>query len=225
VLGLNKIKELLQKKNVAEKPTLKHVILNLFPFVTTDEKEKRAEDYRKFLDMICEIMNLQVEKDIPIFTLNLGKTADIIDQTALHFYCHELLKKANEHKINITIFGRWYDVSGELVEALKIINNETKDYDNFFFNICINYDSKQEIADGCRVIIRKILDEKTDIDNITSELLKENIYSSYFVPPDIIIESTNKYSGTFNFDSQNARIVFLNKDVKEIAVSDVAKLL
>jgi undecaprenyl pyrophosphate synthase len=225
VLGLNKIKELLKKKNVADKPTLKHVILNLFPFVTTDEKEKKAEDYRKFLDLIGEIMHLQVEKDIPIFTLNLGKTEDIADQTALSFYTEELLKKAKEHQINVTIFGRWYDVSGELVEALKVINNETKDFDNFFFNICINYDSRQEIADGCRVIIRKILDEKTDIDNITPELLKENIYSSYFVPPDIIIEAGNKYSGTFNFDSQNAKIVFLNRDVKEIVVSDVSKLL
>ena len=223
MIGLSKIKELLQKKKVDEKTTLRHVIINLFPFVTTEEK--KVDDYKKFLGLLMELLNLQVEKDIPIFTLNLGKAHDVIDQTAISFFCEELLKLAKEQKINITIFGRWYDLTGELVEALKKVNNETKDYDNFFFNICLNYDSRQEIVDGCRVIIRKILDEKVNIDSITPDLLKENIYSSYFVPPDIIIESTNRFSGTFMFDCQNARVVFLNKDVKEIIAADISKLL
>ncbi len=223
MLGLNKIKELLQKKSASEKKALNHVIINLFPFVTTDEK--KVDEYKKFLSLIGDMMSLQVEKDIPIFTLNIGKASDIIDQTALSYYTEELLKKAKEHKINVTIFGRWYELTGELVEALKVINNETKEYDSFFFNICINYDSRQEIADGCRVIIRKILDEKADVDSITPELLKENIYSSYFVPPDLVIESGSRFTGTFMFDSENARIIFMQKSVNEIVKADIMKFL
>jgi len=222
LIDLKKLQQLLQR-NQEEKDYPKHVILNLFPLKVS--VEKKAEEYKKHLDLVDEIINLQVLQNIPIVTLSFGKPEDIPDQNMLVEYCQTLLEKANEHKINITIFGRWYDLMGELVEALKKVNNETNDFDHFFLNICINYDSKQEIADATRVIIRKILLEKLDIDSITPEILKENIYSSNFIPPDLIIEPSAKFSGTFLFDSPNAKIFFLQKEAIEINKSDVEKAL
>jgi undecaprenyl diphosphate synthase len=111
------------------------------------------------------------------------------------------------------------------VEALKKVNNETNDFDTFFFNLCINYSGQQEIADASRVIIRKIMNDKADIDSISPEMFKENIYSSYFIPPDLVIEPSNKFSGTFLYDSKNARIQFLGKPVLEITKADILKSL
>ena len=114
---------------------------------------------------------------------------------------------------------------GQLVEEIKRVDKETNDFDHFFLNICINYNSQQEIADASRVIIRKIMLEKMDIDSITPETFKENVYSSYFMPPDLIIEPDNKFRGTFLWDSANSTVIQLNKKILEINKNDFVKAI
>jgi len=220
-LDLKKLYSIMQR-TPQEKNYPKHVVINLFPIKTTEEKKK--DDFKKILSVLNEIADVQIEKNIPIMTVSLGKKNDI-DQNVLYKYTKEFLKKAIEHKINVTIFGRWYDLEGQLVEELKKLNNDTNDFDHFFLNLCINYDAHQEIADTSRVIIRKILMEKTDIDGITPELIKENLYSSYFIPVDLVIEPSEKFSATFLWDSTDAIIYNINKPVLSISKSDVIKLI
>jgi len=222
MFDLKKLQQIVQRSSES-KEYPKHVILNLFPLSSTEEKRK--EDYERFLKNLHEIINLQVEQNIPILTISLGKTEDILDMGLFVEFCSSLLEKAVFHKINITIFGRWYELMGEAVEALKLVNNETNDFDNFFLNICINYDGKQEIVDACRVMMRKILSEKVNIDQINPTILKENIYTSYFLPPDFIIEPTTRFSGTFLYDTPNTKIYQLQKPVLDILKSDIQKAI
>lgn len=216
------LKELLKKKSDTEYngKELKHLLVNLFPLITNEENKRK--DYENLYNLIDNIVDLQVQKKIPILTISLG-TKENIDQNGFAFYIERLTEKAKHNKINTTIFGRWYDLPGDIVEALKVLNNSTKDFEDFFLNICINYDSHQEIADACRVIIRKIYDEKMDFDSITPEILKENIYSSYFISPNLIIEPLDNFNGTFLWDSVGAKIKFLNKEIQKITKEDIEK--
>jgi undecaprenyl pyrophosphate synthase len=219
MIDLKKLQQLIQRYPVPDKNYPKHVVVSLFPLISTEEKMK---DYENYFSLINGIIDIQLEHNIPILTVSLGKKEDILIPKILAGYCEKLLRKAVEYKINVTIFGKWYDLQGELVETLKKLNNETNDFDNFFLNLCINYDPKQEIVDACRVVLRKIISEKDDIDSFTPEKLKENIYSSYFIPPDFIIEPS-KFSGTFLFDSPGAKIYFVNKPVLDIVKMDIQK--
>ncbi|MEK6916829.1 MAG: undecaprenyl diphosphate synthase family protein, partial [Nanoarchaeota archaeon] len=217
LIDLKKLQSIIQR-TPEEKNLPKHLILNLFPLNSQEENKK--EEFNKLLDIFFEMMDLQKEKNIPIMTISLGGKEDI-DENVLFEKTKLILKKANEYRMKVSVFGRWYDLRGQLVEELKRLNSETDGFDNFFLNICINYDPKQEIADASRVIIRKILMEKLDIDSITPEIIKENIYSSFFVPPDIVIEPSRRFSGTFLWDSKNSKIYQLNKKVLDINKADV----
>jgi len=208
------IKNIIKQRTSEQKNSPKHILINLFP----------SQDFQKVFDLILEIVDLQTEKNIPVLTISLGKKKDI-DEIILFKSIELLEKKALEHKIKITIIGKWYGMQGQLVEALKKLNNETSEFDHFFMNLCINYDPKQEIVDACRVIMRKILMEKIDIDSITPEQIKDNIYSSFLMPPNIIIEPSLEFSGTFLWDSQGAEIINLNKPVNDITKQDIAKLI
>ncbi len=221
MIDLKKLQSLLQKTPV-DKNYPKHVVLNLFSLNSTEENKKI--DFEKLVVILDEIIDAQKEKNIPILTISLGSKEDI-DEILLYEHCKKLLQKAIEHKINITFFGRWYDLMGQLVEEIKRVDKETNDFDHFFLNICINYNSQQEIADASRVIIRKIMLEKMDIDSITPETFKENVYSSYFMPPDLIIEPDNKFRGTFLWDSANSTVIQLNKKILEINKNDFVKAI
>jgi undecaprenyl diphosphate synthase len=110
----------------------------------------------------------------------------------------------------VSILGKWYDLPSRVVEPIKRIIEETKDYDSFFLNLCINYDGKEEIVDACKMILRKALLEKAEVDSIDSDTIKDNIYSSYFLPPDVIVKTGTgkRLHGFLLWDSTQAVVYF-----------------
>ena len=208
------IKNIIKQRPSEDKGLPKHILINLYP----------SEDFKKVFDLMLDIVDLQIEKKIPVLTISLGNKEDI-DEKLFFKSIDDLSEKIIKNKIKLTVIGKWYDLEGQLVEELKKINNETAEFDHFFMNICINYNPKQEITDACRVIMRKILMKKLDIDSIKPEQIKENIYSSFLIPPEIVIEPSLEFSGTFLWDSPGSKIINLNKPVNEITKQDVSKLI
>ena len=66
---------------------------------------------------------------------------------------------------------------------------------------------------------------KIDPEMITKESIKENVYSSYFLPPDVIlIYGERKSTGLLLWDSVNSGIAFAGKSFMEFEEDDIAKL-
>ena len=132
-----------------------------------------------------------------------------------------------QNQIKVSILGKWYSLPLRLIEAIKTIIAETKDYDKFFLNFCINYDGQEEITDACRLIAKQVKDEKIDALAIDKALIKENIYASYFLPPDLIIITGTKRStgGLLLWDSPNSKIFFSEKLWPEFENQDFIKAL
>jgi len=117
----------------------------------------------------------------------------------------------HKNQIKISVLGKWYDLPGKFVDSIKNIIEKTKEYDSYFVNFCINYDGQEEIVDAVRLIARRLKADKLDPSMINKELIKENIYSSYFVPPDlIIINGSKRTSDLLLWDSPNAKVYFTN---------------
>ena len=104
--------------------------------------------------------------------------------------------------------GKWFDLPIAITENIKKIMEQTKDYDSFFFNLMINYDGHDEIFAAVKLLTIKALNKQIDIEKIDKELIKESLYTSYFVPPEIIIQCGYRYSGLLLWDSPGAIIYF-----------------
>jgi undecaprenyl diphosphate synthase len=175
---------------------------------------------------VDEFVTLQVEHNIPLLTISLGMAGKVTEDEAFFRYLDETMHQyLMTNKIHTTFIGKWYSLPGFVVEKIKKIVDETRDFDSFFLNVCINYDGQEEIVDACRVIIRKIIDQKLDFDSVDKEKIKENIYSSYLVSPDMIVEPGTLFTGTFLWDSKNSRVYFANKDIDTFSKSDIMKAL
>lgn len=192
------------------------------------------EGCNKYFQLLSRLLELQVKLNIPIFTVYLlpdveKYTDDYIifcDCIADFFNGLSYKPVISEQKIKISIFGKWYNLPGKAVESLKKIIEETKEYDNFFVNFCINYDGQEEIVDACKLIAKQVELGKIDAEMITKESIKENIYASYFLPPDIIlIYGERKLSGLLLWDSVNSRIMFTDKSFMEFEERDIEKLI
>ena len=73
------------------------------------------------------------------------------------------------------------------------------------------------------MVARKIKSSTLDPDSITKEEIKDNIYSSYFMPPEIIIITGKKKSldGFLLWDSVKSKVYFSNKLWPDIKIDDL----
>ena len=172
----------------------------IISFYLLDENyDKESESYSFLLDAVIEMLN------------------DLSKSNIIH-----------ENKIKISVLGKWYNLPGRVVDVIKKTIDETKDYDGFFVNFCINYDGQEEILDAVRLLGMQIKAGKMDPELIDKQSIKESLYSSYYLPPDLMIKNGNRKetSGFLLWDSVNTKIHFTNKfwpDFDRIELMDAIK--
>ncbi|MFH2028117.1 MAG: polyprenyl diphosphate synthase [Nanoarchaeota archaeon] len=184
-------------------------------------KIPKEEAYEKSYTIIRSTMLSAIRLDIPIVTFYLLST-DMKDleqfsilMDSLKDFFEDLSQREFVHKkqVKISVFGKWYDLPGRVVDSIKKSVEVTKDYDNFFMNFCINYSGQEEIVDAVKLIARQIKADKLDVEAVNKELIKENVYSSYFLPPDLIIVNgpVKATGGLMLWDSPKSQIYFTSK--------------
>ncbi len=197
----------------------RHIAITMEKELKTMPNINLEDVYNKRTNLIKNLVNVQIESNIPIMTIFLlsssAKNSEnfsfLMDDLSKFF--NELIanKKIHKNQIKVSVLGKWYDLPERVVNQVRGIIESTKDYDKFFLNFCVNYDGHEEIVDACRLIARQIKSEKIDPESINNQLIKENLYSSYFISPDLIIENNKKFSGLLLWDSKNSMIFFTDK--------------
>jgi len=221
---LDRFKDVLKKENndIIKFKLPRHIAL------VTKGKHIYAEKHKIPIEKVYKRSNIiilstiasSVKLNIPITTFYLlsikGKELEHFSTVmdSLTEFFNDLASKELIHKnqIKISVLGKWYDLPGKFVDSIKNIIEKTKEYDSYFVNFCINYDGQEEIVDAVRLISRQIKADKLDAELINKELIKENTYSSYFLPPGlIIINGSKRTSDLLLWDSPNAKVYFTNK--------------
>jgi undecaprenyl diphosphate synthase len=199
-----------------------HIAINASGLKEWQEKNQGQQGAaKKYVELLDELMGIQQKLNFPILTINLDQ-AMIENLEELKGFFTKLSQDESVHKNQTRIFilGKWYDLDPELVETLKKVMDETKDYDKFFVNFCLSYDGQEEIIAATRLLARKVAAGKMEAAAIDKTSIKENLYSSYFTPPDLIIECLKTYSGLLLWDSKGACIYFANKPCLEFTKKD-----
>ncbi len=237
---LDKFKELLKKesKGVLKTDIPKHIAITMTGLEKWAEKNKKTleEAYKESFLMLKSTIKSQVRSNIPILTLyilpeNIKKDTEeflkLTNEIELFFSGIIDSETIIKNKIKVSVLGKWYNLPSKAVEAIKKAIDATKEYDNFFLNFCINYNGQEEIIDACKLLAMQVRVGKLDPEAINKELVKENIYSSYFLPPDlIIINGAKQQSDLLLWDSPNAKIHFTNKpwpDFNKLDFSEAIK--
>ena len=235
---LDKVSVFLRKDEKGLKKAPKHVAITTGSIHGWAKKNSATieEAYKKSLAAIKSIISAQLKANIPIVTFyilpeRLKRDADEflrLTNEIGHFFNSitesETIKK---NRIRISILGKWYSLPSKAVEAIKKVTNATKDYDNFFVNFCINYDGQEEIADACRLLAMHVKLGRLDPEAISKDLIKENLYSSYFPPPDFLIinDSEKRLTDLLLWDMPNSKVHFTNKALPDFSRKDFANAI
>jgi len=234
---LEKIFGLLKKqKESAKGRVIRHLVLIVRGIAYQAKKDniEFSEAYEKAFERLKELVGLQVELNIPIFTIDVlpeyaqAKEYFMPAVAKLTEFLQWLKNAEFIHKnmVKVSFFGKWYRLPGEVVEIAKEIIEETKRYDSYFLNLCINYDGREELLDACRLIAKQVQIGKVDPEMITEQVFRENTYAGYFLPPDLIIKTGFlKKVNTLLWDLPVAEIYFLKKSFLHVDKDDLKKVI
>jgi len=220
------------KRKEESKTSFVHIAVDMKGVNKWCEKYKVSleDGYIKSFSRVKEIMGVQVEQKIPILSflvLPLGREKIELVKCFKEFVEGDFLKDyLTENKVRVTLIGKWYDLPSELLGSLKKIVEETKDHSALFLNFCLNYGGREEIVDAFKIMARQIMAGKLDADSITKETIKENIYTSCFAAPDLIVRNSDCIVDSFFlWDCVGAKVVFTEKDFPDFSGVDFEKVL
>jgi tritrans,polycis-undecaprenyl-diphosphate synthase [geranylgeranyl-diphosphate specific] len=129
-------------------------------------------------------------------TENLKRSKEEVDFLMSKF-AEELTRLIDEpriHKFNcrVKILGDISLLSPEVRGAAKRLEEKTKDYNGFFFNLAIGYGGREEIIHGIEKIAEDVKDGKIQIEDISEETFSKYLYTADLPDPDLIIRTSGE---------------------------------
>ena len=105
----------------------------------------------------------------------------------LKSYLDKFLNKSNSNNIRIKVIGDISKLDKGLRESIEKIVNKSQENTGLTLNIAFNYGGRDEIKKAVQKISKNVLEEKLSIDDITEEVISNNLYTEGIPDPDLLI--------------------------------------
>jgi undecaprenyl diphosphate synthase len=128
-----------------------------------------------------------------------------------------------ENNIKLKVLGSLDRVDPKIIKAIEEAEAQTAENTGGTFAVCFNYGGQIEIIDA----VKKIVRSGATADDITPELISENLYQSQIPPLDLIVRTSgeNRLSNFMLWRSVYAELLFLDKLWPDMTKDDVTDIL
>jgi undecaprenyl diphosphate synthase len=193
-------------------------------------KKKNSRDYGhlKGLKTVEAVIRAAVQKKIPFLTLYTFSTEnwkrpkneinflfDLI-RNSLKKNLDKLIKQG----IKVNIIGQKKKLPRDILKTVKDIEKKTINNKKITLNLALNYGSKEEILNACKVLI------KDKVKNINLKKFEQKLYTKNIPNPDILIRTGGlpRLSNFLLWQLAYTEIFFINKlwpDFKEKDLNNI----
>lgn len=128
-----------------------------------------------------------------------------------------------ENNIRLRVIGSRDELSDALVEAIDDAEAKTANLDSGELVLCLNYGGHLEIADA----VKKIVQSGVLAEDVTPELVAQNIYAPDVPPCDLIVRTSSeqRLSNFMLWRSAYSELMFVEKNWPDMTTDDVAVIL
>lgn len=98
------------------------------------------------------------------------------------------LKGLNANNVRVRVIGRTHEVPESLQEAIRDMEETTKDNTGITFTLAINYGGRAEITDAVKSLITSGLNP----DDITEETIAQHLYWPGLPDPDLMVRTAGE---------------------------------
>ena len=149
------------------------------------------------LESICDDIKDLGVKYLTVYafsTENWKRSREEVDGLMKLFrsYLKKCMKSAAKNKMRVRVIGDISAFDADIQQKIHDLEDFSKDFDEIFFQIALNYGSRDEILRGVRRMARDAADGKLE-----PEKIDESVFSSYLdtagIPdPDLLIRTSGE---------------------------------
>lgn len=188
------------------------------------------EGHRKGFSKVEKVATKMIEKGVEFVSFYLFSTENWNRSEEEVSYLMDLLrhnvkrlqKKFVKENIRCVVMGRAEPAPQDLLDALKTLEEKTKDGTRGTVCICFNYGGQWEIADAVTKIIKEGITGE-----ITPEIIASHIYHPEVPPCDLIVRTSGeeRISGFQLWRASYSEFLFLKKYFPGMTEKDCDKIL
>ena len=112
--------------------------------------------------------------------------------TILRNYLKTSIKKSMKNNVRCRVIGDRSALSDDIVKAIEELEEATAGNTGLTFTIAINYGSRDEITRSVKKIAKKVESGELKADDITEQLIAENLDTDFLPDPDLMIRTCNE---------------------------------
>ena len=149
------------------------------------------------LEQVCyDIKDLGV-KYLTVYafsTENWKRSREEVDGLMKLFrsYLKKCIKISRDNKMKIKIIVYISAFAPDIQESIRKLEEFSKDYDELYFQIAMNYGSRDEITRGMRKMAQDVADGKVSPDQITEDTIGSYLDTAGVPDPDLLIRTSGE---------------------------------
>jgi len=107
-------------------------------------------------------------------------------------YLDDYAKRADSENIKVKIIGNTKALSEKMQSSIKKCMERTENNTGITFNIALNYGGRDELIHAIKQVAQDVKDEKISIEDITENVISENLYTAGQPDPDLLIRTSGE---------------------------------
>ena len=149
------------------------------------------------LEQVCyDIKDLGV-KYLTVYafsTENWKRSREEVDGLMKLFrsYLKKCIKISRDNKMRIKNIGDISAFAPDIQESIRNLEEFSKDYDELYFQIAMNYGSRDEITRGMRRMAQDVADGKVSPEEITEDRISSYLDTAGVPDPDLLIRTSGE---------------------------------
>ena len=149
------------------------------------------------LEQVCyDIKDLGV-KYLTVYafsTENWKRSREEVDGLMKLFrsYLKKCIKISRDNKMKIKIIGDISAFAPDIQESIRKLEEFSKDFDELYFQIAMNYGSRDEITRGMRKMAQDVADGIVSPDQITEDTIGSYLDTAGVPDPDLLIRTSGE---------------------------------
>lgn len=141
----------------------------------------------------------------------------------LQNYLDDYAKRADTENIKVKILGDISVLSAGMQKSIQNCMERTKNNTGVTFNIALNYGGRDELIKATKKIANQVKNNEIQIEDITEEVIANNLYTKGEPDPDLIIRTSGeqRLSGFLTWQSVYSEILVIDKNWPDFEERDL----
>ncbi len=197
--------------------------------LTTKDGHKAGSKNLERIAKFCNNIGIKYLTVYAFSTENWKRTKEEVSTLMfiLRANLDSMLRKMDLENIKLRVIGERENIPADIQNKINKLVEKTKNNTGLVLNIAFNYGGRNEIVHASKVIAEKVKNGEIEIEDITTELISDNLYTAGQADPDLLIRTSKELrtSGFLPWQITYSEFYFVEKFWPEFLEDDLIEAI